>query len=372
MWLYDPKWLNYDVRKLITTSDAGIQFMTMVKGLNKEELKHLFGAFVELAKHNDIHALIAEGITLTSVEGLTNWLLEEKARKCIEALAQHNDLRTAIFTPETVQVIVPMLGEPDSDLRQSARDIIIALAQRDDLRTRIFTPETAQKIVSILGNSIHYVGQSAQETIIATPDFEADDLRTGIVTSETLVTMLENSWPFVENTIIALAQYGEGFTFTQPNDVRTAIFTPQILQGIFSALAHSSPYMHGPAQRTIIALAQYAGFPTRRPAHDEFHIWDFSKNGRDGRQWWLLSVSEGWRCQIVGRKWQARTMDSKSIRVLPANRIYPQAALEGSERRDAAPQLPLEVIFFMDFNKNNTVKAALATPILQSKVEILQ
>lgn len=41
---------------------------------------------------DDIHALIAEGIALTSVEGLTNWLLEEKARKCIEALAQHGKI----------------------------------------------------------------------------------------------------------------------------------------------------------------------------------------------------------------------------------------------------------------------------------------
>jgi predicted GTPase len=41
---------------------------------------------------DNIHALIAEGITLTSVEGLTNWLLEEMARKCIEALAQHSEI----------------------------------------------------------------------------------------------------------------------------------------------------------------------------------------------------------------------------------------------------------------------------------------
>lgn len=53
---HSDTWID-DVRKLIAASDAGIQFTTMVKGFNKEELKHLLGAFVELAKYGMLSTL---------------------------------------------------------------------------------------------------------------------------------------------------------------------------------------------------------------------------------------------------------------------------------------------------------------------------
>ncbi|KAJ6616742.1 armadillo-type protein [Mycena sp. CBHHK59/15] len=243
-----------DIRKMIAKSDILTLIITATEGEDEEGSKIAVQIVREWAGHDDIR-------TATTAATIVNYLVglicmnhpNERAMKCIVALARHDDIRVAISAPETLQKIMTMLGDPDSDVRRLALKTVDALAHHDDVRAVILTLDTIQKIMTMLGDPQWMVQQSALKIVEALAHH--DDVRAVLSTPETIQKIMmmlgDPQWVVRQSALKTV----DGLV--HHDDVRTAISTPETIQKIITLLGDPDSYVRQLALKTVDALAHH-------------------------------------------------------------------------------------------------------------------
>ncbi|KAF7365662.1 MFS domain-containing protein [Mycena venus] len=213
-------------------------------------------AVVDLSQHNDLRAAVATPETMQKIVSMLRDPTPDVRQAACEAvmdLSQYDDLHTAIATPETMLNIVSMVADPDVGVRQAARRAVVDLSQHDDLRAAIATPETMQYIVSMLRDPVPGIRQAAREAVVEL--VLHDNLRAAITVPETMqyiVSMLGDPALGVRETACEVV-----VDLLQHNDLCAAIATPETTEKIVSMLDNQAEMIRQAALKSVVDLSPH-------------------------------------------------------------------------------------------------------------------
>ncbi|KAJ7837300.1 armadillo-type protein [Mycena leptocephala] len=205
-----------EVHAVLTKPDSIQLIMMHLRDLNSKVCQSAFETVLALSLHVEEFALILKAEMLPTLLS-AEWKVPFLIPPFIRALSQHDELRVAISTPESVQKIISMLHDPGASVRKSGLQIGLTLI-KTAWRMVFLTTDIVNKIVSMLMHSEWYVQESGRCLILAL--IEHADMRDAISTAETMgkiSTMLFNAQRYVrQSAVMVLAALSAQPTGVQP------------------------------------------------------------------------------------------------------------------------------------------------------------
>ncbi|KAJ7921846.1 armadillo-type protein, partial [Mycena leptocephala] len=274
-------------------------------------------ALVAFCQHEDARVRISHPTIMQYIASFlqsTSWYVRRTTVEVFGALATYDeeDIHVAIRRKETIQKIIPLLGDADVDVRQATLESVFALVKNDtpfaematqEMKTKIIsmlddpedtrqatlwsivnliehdvfaaaisTPEMLQKIISLTDDKDEDVRETALVAIgaFARQPTLLSSVATPAVCGKLLLLLHDEDWNVLQATLVAIG------VISKQDDARKVLAIGDGLQNIVKLVDDGDSDVRCAAMECVAAFLSYDKMPamdiTETEKHDKLEI----------------------------------------------------------------------------------------------------